>query len=129
MGSKMVVKIKDIKVGKRVRKDLGDLTNLKKSIRKHGVMNPVLITTGNELISGFRRLTAARELGIEELEVRVVDPKDNIEFLEMEMEENMIRKDFSQEELLGGMKMKKSLVSPNIFQRIWNFIKRIFGIR
>ena len=125
----MVIKIKEIKIGKRVRKDIGDLTNLKKSIRKHGVMNPILVTPENELISGYRRLTAARELGIEELEVKVINPKDNVEFLEMEMEENMIRKDFSQEELLDGMKKKKSLVSPNIFQRIWNFIKRIFGIR
>ncbi len=125
----MVVKIKDIRIGKRVRKDLGDLSNLKKSIKKHGLLNPVLLTADNELIAGYRRLTAARELGYEEIEAKIIDPKDNIEFLEMEMEENMIRKDFSQDELLDGMKKKKSLVSPNIFQRIWNFIKRIFGIR
>jgi len=125
----MVVKIKDIKVGKRVRKDIGDLSNLKKSIKKHGILHPVLLTGDNELIAGYRRLTAARELGLEEVEAKIVDPRDNIEFLEMEMEENMIRKDFSQDELLDGMKKKKSLVSPNIFQRIWNFIKRIFGIR
>ncbi|NPV01299.1 MAG: ParB N-terminal domain-containing protein [Brevinematales bacterium] len=125
----MVVKIKDIRVGKRVRKDIGDLSNLKKSIKKHGILNPILLTGDNELIAGYRRLTAARELGLEEVEAKIVDPRDNIEFLEMEMEENMIRKDFSQDELLDGMKKKKSLVSPNIFQRIWNFIKRIFGIR
>ena len=103
----MVVKIKDIKVGKRVRKDIGDLSNLKKSIKKHGILHPVLLTGDNELIAGYRRLTAARELGLEEVEAKIVDPRDNIEFLEMEMEENMIRKDFSQDELLDGMKKKK----------------------
>lgn len=124
-----MIKVKDVKVSSRVRKDIGDMENLKKSMKKHGLLNPITVTSRGELISGFRRLTAARELGWTEIEAKVVEPKNEIEQLEMEMEENIVRKEFSQQELLDGLKKKKNLVSPNIFVRIWNFIKRILGIR
>ena len=125
----MKLKIKDIKTGSRIRKDTGDLTTLKKSLKKHGLLNPITVSANGELIAGFRRLMAAQELGWNEIEAFVIDPKNQIDRLEMEMEENIVRKEFSQEELLEGLKRKKNLVSPNIFVRICNFIKKIFGIR
>lgn len=126
----MLLKIKDIKVSKkRIRQDVGDLTTLKKSLKKHGLLNPISVSAKGELVAGFRRLQAAREMGWTEIEANVVNPQNDIDLLEMEMEENIVRKEFSQTELLEGLKRKKQLVSPNIFVRIWNFIKRIFGIR
>jgi len=125
----MKLKIKDIKIGRRIRKDTGDLTTLKKSLKKHGLLNPITVSAKGELIAGYRRLMAAQEMGWHEIEAFVIDPKNQIDSLEMEMEENIVRKEFSQEELLEGLKRKKNLVSPNIFLRIWNFIKKIFGIR
>ena len=70
----MNIEIDKVKIGKRVRKDIGDLTNLKASLQKYGLINPVVITPMNELISGFRRISAARELGWKYIEVRVMDP-------------------------------------------------------
>lgn len=129
MEEKMRVKISDIRVGKRIRKDSGDLDNMKKSLKKHGLLNPILINAKGELIAGYRRLTAAKELGWVEIDAITLEPKNDVERLEMEMEENIVRKEFSPDELLEGLKKKKQLTSTNIFVRIWNFIKRIFGIK
>ncbi len=123
----MRVKISDIKIGKRVRKEIGDIDNLKKSLKRHGLLQPILITENNQLVSGYRRITAAKELGWDEIEALTVAPKNDLEQIEMEMEENIIRKEFTSEEMLDGFKRKKKLTRPNIFRRIWNFIKRIFG--
>lgn len=116
-----------IKVGERVRKELGDLEALKKSLEKHGLIHPILINSKGELIAGYRRLTAARELGWKEIEAKIIDPQKEIDFLEMEMEENMARKDFTYEEMLQGLEKKKKLLRPGIFVRIWNFIKDLFS--
>ena len=125
----MRVKIKDVKISKRVRKEVGDLESLKKSLTRHGLLHPILINTNGELISGYRRLCAATELGWSEIEAVEISPNSTVEQLEIEMEENMVRKDFTQEEMIDGMNKKKKLLTPNIFVRIWNWIKRLFGIR
>ena len=56
----MLVNIDDIKIKKRVRKDLGDLDALKNSLRTYGLLNPITITRDYELIAGERRLQAAK---------------------------------------------------------------------
>ncbi len=125
----MNIEIDKVKIGKRIRKDTGDLTNLKASLQKYGLINPVLITPLNELISGFRRISAARELGWKYIEVRVMDPGGRLDLLELEMHENIVRKDFTVDELREGLAKKKKLLNPNIFMRIWGLIKRLIGLR
>ncbi len=125
----MLLKTDEIKISKRIRQESGDLSTLKKSLKKHGLLNAITVNAKGVLIAGYRRLQAAKELGWTEIEAKVVEPKDQIELLEMEMEENIVRKEFTQVELLEGLKRKKNLVSPNIWWRIWNFIKRLFGIK
>ncbi len=125
----MKVSIDSIKIGKRIRREIGNLTNLKSSIEKYGLLNPIIITSKNELISGYRRLMAARELGWKDVEVKVMEPKKEIDFLEMEMHENIVRKDFTIEELDSALEIKRKLLSPNIFVRIWKFIKKLFGFQ
>ena len=39
----MLIQIKDIKIKKRVRKDLGDLSALKESLKLYGLMNPITL--------------------------------------------------------------------------------------
>ena len=95
----MQLPIEDIKIKKRIRKDLGDLTSLIDSLRNHGLMNPVVVTKNNELIAGHRRIESAKVLGWKSIDVMVLDKISELEKLELEIEENVARKDFSGDEL------------------------------
>jgi ParB family chromosome partitioning protein len=95
----MKVKVSEIKVQTRVRKELGDLTGLKKSIQQYGLLNPILIDLQGNLIAGFRRLEAIKSLGWEYTEVKVLDVKNSKDRLLLEVEENTHRRDFSPEEI------------------------------
>src|SRR6266545_648899 len=88
------LKINDIIIGKRHRKDLGDIAGLAKSIQKN-LLHPPIVTDRNELVAGFRRIKAAELLGWIEIEVRVINPDD---MLEAEHDENECRKDFTPSE-------------------------------
>ena len=58
--------------GHSYRRDLGDLDELTESIRRFGLLSPIVITTGNVLISGNRRLAVMRTLGHRTVPVWVV---------------------------------------------------------
>ena len=100
----MLIPIANIKVKRRVRKDLGNLEELKASLLTYGLLNPITINSKYELIAGERRLTAAKELGWTNIHANIVDNLTEIEQLEMEIEENNQRKEFTDEELLEGYK-------------------------
>jgi uncharacterized protein YktA (UPF0223 family) len=78
----------------RFRKELGDLTDLKKSIKKNGLIHPIVKDSKGNLIAGARREQACKDLGIEP-EVRIVD-FDNPQ--QAEIDENTCRKDFTPRE-------------------------------
>ncbi|MFA6936762.1 MAG: ParB N-terminal domain-containing protein [Treponema sp.] len=122
----MLVNVEDIKVKKRVRKDLGDLSPLKDSLRTYGLMNPITINSKNQLIAGERRLEAAKEIGWTKINANVIDNLDEISQLELEIEENNQRKEFTQDELIEGYKRLDRLRNPTIFMRIWKAIVRFF---
>lgn len=91
-----VVAISQIKVGGRHRKDMGDLSGLADSIEKQGLLQPIGITEGNELVFGERRLRACRDiLGWTEIPARVVNVTS---ILDGEHDENEVRKDFTPSE-------------------------------
>ena len=123
----MLVKIEDIKVKKRVRRDLGDLTALKDSMHRYGLMNPITLNSNYELVAGERRLEAAKSLGWERINANILDSNvDNIRQLEMELEENNQRKGFTDEELMEGYKRLEKLKNPPLIMRILKFIANIF---
>ncbi|WP_407399344.1 ParB N-terminal domain-containing protein [Treponema sp.] len=123
----MIVKIEDIKIKKRVRRDLGDIEALKDSIRQYGLMNPITLNAKYELVAGERRLEAAKALGWERINAIVLDKNvDKVHQLEMELEENNQRKEFTDEELLEGYKRLERLRNPSIFMRILTFIANLF---
>ncbi len=96
----MIVKIDDIKIKKRVRRDLGDLEALKDSLKQYGLMNPITLNSKYELVAGERRLEAAKSLGWERINAIVLDKNvDKLHQLEMELEENNQRKEFTDDEL------------------------------
>ena len=122
----MLVQIKDIKIRKRVRKDLGNLEDLKDSLRTYGLLNPITINRRYELIAGERRLQAATQLGWTNIQANIVDNLTDIEQLEMELEENNQRKEFTDDELLEGYKRLEKLRNPSFFYKIYLFFKHLW---
>jgi hypothetical protein len=62
----MIVKdipVEQIVVSKRQRVDKGDIGSLAHSMQVNGLLQPIVVTEGLELVSGERRLLAAKLLG------------------------------------------------------------------
>jgi ParB family chromosome partitioning protein len=128
----MQVPIEDIKVKKRIRKDLGNIEALADSMQRFGLLNPISITRKNVLIAGGRRLEAARKLGWRTINAVVVEIPSRISRLEFEVEENLQRQDFSPEELRAVTKELNRIKHPGLFRKIWNglvrLVKKLFRI-
>ena len=126
----MQVLIKDIKIKKRVRKDLGDLEMLKESLKRFGLMNPITINSQNELVAGHRRLEAAKALGWISIDAVQVDTKDKLLLLELELEENVQRKPFTDDELYDGYEALEKLRNPSFFtkllMKLQSFFEKVF---
>ncbi|MBN1410683.1 MAG: ParB N-terminal domain-containing protein [Spirochaetales bacterium] len=122
----MQMPINKIKISKRIRKDLGDLNSLENSMMKFGQFSPIIIDVNNELIAGHRRLEAAKKLGWSTVNVFIVRNTTDIEKLEIELEENIQRKELSPDEIEDGLNRLDKLIHPSLLQRIINFFKRIF---
>jgi ParB family chromosome partitioning protein len=122
----MKVLIKDIKIKKRVRKDLGDIDLLADSIKRYGLMSPITINTQYELIAGHRRLEAMKSLGETEIDAIMVDTKNKLLQLELELEENNQRKPFTDDELYEGYKALERLRNPSFFAKLLDKIKDWF---
>ena len=121
----MLVQIKDIKIKRRVRKDLGNLEDLKDSMKIYGLMNPITLNSRYELIAGERRLQSAIQLGWTSINANIIDNLTEVDQLEMEIEENNQRKEFTEEELMNGYKRLQRLRNPNFFYKIYLFFKRL----
>jgi ParB family chromosome partitioning protein len=87
----------------------------------------VVITKNNELIAGHRRIASAKVLGWKSIEVMVLDKISELEKLELEIEENVIRKDFSGDELEDARERLEALKNPGILKRILNAIIRMIN--
>ena len=84
--------IKEIKVKSNPRKDFGNMKELTASIKEHGILEPLLITKGKELVAGERRLKAAKLLGLKQVPVTIINSK-MVE--EIKLVENLQRKDLN----------------------------------
>ena len=89
--------IKDLDVGTRFREDLGDLSELVKSIQEKGFIMPIGVTNENKLIWGGRRVAAAIECGLDKVLAVTVDANE-ASLREIELLENVARKDMSWQE-------------------------------
>ena len=123
----MQVRVDEIKVKHRIRRDLGDITQLAESIKAHGLMNPIVVNEKRELIAGERRLESVKLLGWQTVDVRVVYTKDEAEKIQLEIDENLYRRALTAGELSSGLSRVDRLRNPGFFLRIWLAIKRFFS--
>lgn len=103
------------------RKDLGDLSELKESIKKNGIMQNLTIIpgwtdsqgkkykSGYTLLIGHRRYEAAKQAGLKEVPCRVVKDLSDREQLSIMLEENMQRTDLTAWEQAKGFQMMLDL--------------------
>ena len=92
------VPLSSIRVGKRHRKDLGDVRALAQSIAEIGLLHPPVIRPDGLLIAGERRLRAVKLLGWKRVPVTVLD-LDKI--VRGEAAENIFRQDFRPSEMVA----------------------------
>jgi ParB family chromosome partitioning protein len=122
----MQVPLESIVTKRRLRKELGDIDGLMESLRKHGQLSAILISRRYELVAGFRRLEAARRLGWRTINAEFVASESDADNLELEIEENVQRRDLSPDELSDGLARLKRLRNPGLLKRIWLFLVRLF---
>lgn len=118
------VEISAIKAKNRIRQDLGDIHQLMESLRDHGLLNPVVITEDFILVAGQRRLEAARRLGWQAIQCRVISSGDDEQMLEIEIAENATRKDFSSDEMADALVRLDRLRNPGWFRRLLRWLGR-----
>jgi len=122
----MQVPISDIIVKKRIRKNMGDIDILAESLRRHGQISPIVISKKNVLIAGGRRLEAAKTLGWRTINAVILENSTDLSRLELEIEENTQRRDFTMDELADATKKLYRMQHPGFFRRILNAIVRFF---
>lgn len=84
--------------GDRQRNELNDIDVLADSIRRLGLIHPIVITRDNSLVAGERRLEACRQLGWTHIPAQYTDEIDQFTLKCIEFEENMKRKDLTWQE-------------------------------
>src|ERR1700730_16297644 len=92
------MKIDQIQVGFRYRKELGDVRALADSIAEVGLLHPIVVTPEGRLIAGQRRLQACRLLGWKDVPVMVVDL---LQAARGEAHENFVRKEMLPSEIVA----------------------------
>ncbi len=104
----MKLKISEITVGERFRKEFVDIDILAASIKKHGLIQPIVVDENKHLIAGERRFKAHLFLKSKEIEVKYINELNTLEKKEIELEENIQRKAFTwQEEVNAKSQLHK----------------------
>jgi ParB family chromosome partitioning protein len=122
----MQVPIESIKVKKRIRQEMGDISALAESMKHYGQISPIVINSDKVLIAGGRRLEAARSLGWSSINAVIAEITDELTMLEYEREENIQRANFTPTEETTANEKIHDLQNPPFFRRIWNAIARFF---
>lgn len=106
-------------VGRRVRQNPQEyLLPLRESIRKVGLLNPVVVNGRNELVAGFRRLEAVKALGWTDIPVRRIATLDDaLAALTAERDENTCRTGMSMSELVELGRAIEALEKPESAKR------------
>ncbi|PKL33272.1 MAG: chromosome partitioning protein ParB [Spirochaetae bacterium HGW-Spirochaetae-10] len=116
------LRIRDIRIPRRIRRRKIQIDDLVESIAEFGLLQPIIVDTENTLIAGYRRLEAARALGWESIDVRVIDAPERKDRLLLEIEENSVRQDFDREELERARALLRRYERSGPVWRAWNWL-------
>lgn len=100
---------------------MGDLTPLMESLKQHGQLSPIIVNSKNELIAGARRLTAVKILGWLAIDALVIERNSELDKLQIEVEENIQRSNFTMEEIQEAFTRLDKLAKPGFLKRIIAF--------
>jgi ParB/RepB/Spo0J family partition protein len=93
------VKLGEITVEDRAREDYGDLEELMESIKEKGVLQPITLALKDDgtlkLLAGGRRYESSLRLGLPTVPAIIREGETEITELEIELIENVHRKDFT----------------------------------
>lgn len=122
-----------VKPGLRLRRDDGDLHTLEESIRKLGLLNPIVVDSNHVLISGFRRLNACRAVGVSPIPAWRLDVDANsMTAMSVRSDENLCRLPLATEELDGLIRAKKARLGETSTEKqgsVLGGFKRFFSGR
>jgi 16S rRNA G966 N2-methylase RsmD len=106
----MKIAISDIVIPKDRERSLnkGNISSLAESMKEIGLLQPIVITENNELISGLHRIEAAKILGWTDVECITINCND-IDRKLAEIDENLIRAELSVLERAEHLKRRKEL--------------------
>ena len=120
----MLIDINKVTVGKRIRKDYGDITSLADDIQDRGLITPPVVTPDYELIAGERRLEAMKKLDYKQIEVRVMSVEDQEHQLKIEISENEERKEFTYSEKMDYAKQLERIEAKKAKDRQTSKLKQ-----
>jgi len=89
------VPITRVRTGERYRYEMGDITDLAKNIAEIGILQPITVDPRYLLLAGGRRLAAAKEAGLKNIPVIVRRVRTEVDRREIELVENIFRKDLT----------------------------------
>lgn len=112
------MKIDEIIVKDRIRKDPGKMMDLINNIKSNGLINPVTINTDHVLLAGFRRLQACKALGWTDIPVHMVTTEDAEQELRIEISENEVRQSFTMTERLDYARRLERIESEKAKKRM-----------
>lgn len=92
------ISIDQIKIGDRFRIDYGDIDDLAAAIVEKGVLQPITLDRELNLLAGGRRTTAAKMAGLDTMPCLIRDVDDRTDALEIELMENIQRKEMNWQE-------------------------------
>lgn len=115
----MKIAISDVIVKERVRKDVGALKELEDSIKEFGLINPITLNNNKELIAGYRRLECCKSLGWKEIDARAVTGFTELQEYDIELHENIKRKQFTPLEEAEALDKRKE-----IYERLYPETKK-----
>lgn len=107
------VPVDDVVVGDRARASAGNLLGLETSVRRVGLLHPIVVNTRRELIAGFRRLSVAKRIGWATVPCRVVAGLDEaVSALRAELDENTCREPLTPMEIVELGRRLEALEKP-----------------